>query len=525
METAQKWYNTLIFKLLLIFTLCYLLLFIRVLRRIGDEGTLVYGAQLVAEGALPYRDFFETMGPGSFYWLGLFFKLFGTNVLVARSVLLFTGTLTIVLLYWMTQRVLKGPLAILPSIFFLVIGIPLWSGANHHWDSNLFALLASCIFFLWQERGRKMFLVLSGMLAGLTSCFIQQKGLFIILAFALVVWCNGYRCGQRKLKIASYIGILLASYIGFGALILLFFFCSGGLDDIIFANLIWPIFNYSIVNIVPYGFGLLELHTPNIYFQLNKAAGTIAIVPLVVIYILPFLLLGFTVIACLFRATRVKIFNNNLLPYWVIGCALWISELHRRDIIHLIYGSPLLLILLFILWNDCLNNKRIIKLMGISIVSVCVIFFGSYNAIIAASANKKIVSRRGVLYGFKDDPALKYMIENTVPDEYVFVYPYYPMYYFLAQVRNPTRYSVLIGHYNTDTQYEEVIEDLKNKCVKYIFWDTLVSGVNLKTWFPQYKHTSKGNHLLEQYFEEYYTMVGLENGFKILQRLKDDTCN
>ena len=40
----------------------------RILWRIGDEGTLVYGAQLVAQGALPYRDFFEVMGPGSFFF-------------------------------------------------------------------------------------------------------------------------------------------------------------------------------------------------------------------------------------------------------------------------------------------------------------------------------------------------------------------------------------------------------------------------------------------------------------------------
>lgn len=69
----------------------YLYPFVRVIWRIGDEGTLVYGAQRVASGALPYRDFFEVMGPASFYWLGFFFKLFGAQWLVARGVLLLTG--------------------------------------------------------------------------------------------------------------------------------------------------------------------------------------------------------------------------------------------------------------------------------------------------------------------------------------------------------------------------------------------------------------------------------------------------
>src|SRR6478736_360093 len=77
----------------------YLYPFVRVLWRVGDEGTLVYGAKRVAEGAVPYRDFFEAMGPGSFYWLGLFFKLFGSTWMVTRLLLLVTGVATTLMVY------------------------------------------------------------------------------------------------------------------------------------------------------------------------------------------------------------------------------------------------------------------------------------------------------------------------------------------------------------------------------------------------------------------------------------------
>lgn len=202
--------------LLFVFSAAYFFLFAKVLWRIGDEGTLVYGAQLVAQGALPYRDFFEVMGPGSFYWLGLFFKLFGTNVIVARAVLLFTSSLTIVLLYWMTRRIYQGPFELLPSIFYLIISFPLWPGANHHWDSNLFALMAVGAFFLWQDQGRRWFLVLAGVLAGLTSCFMQQKGLFLVVALGLVVLVNGCRAAETKSRVASNLGILLGGYAAVG---------------------------------------------------------------------------------------------------------------------------------------------------------------------------------------------------------------------------------------------------------------------------------------------------------------------
>jgi 4-amino-4-deoxy-L-arabinose transferase-like glycosyltransferase len=212
MANRNKFSASSSYLLLLIFSLAYLYLFVRVLWRIGDEGTLVYGAQLVAQGDLPCRDFFEVMGPASFYWLGLFFKLFGTNIFVARTVLLLTATLTTLLLYWMTRRIYQGPFDIFPSIFYLIISFPLWPGTNHHWDSNLFALLAVGAFFLWQDRGRWWFLPLAGVLAGLTSCFIQQKGLCLIGALALVIWWNGYRAGEAKSSIATNSGIMIGGY-------------------------------------------------------------------------------------------------------------------------------------------------------------------------------------------------------------------------------------------------------------------------------------------------------------------------
>ena len=92
------------------------------------------------------------------------------------------------------------------------------------------------------------------------------------------------------------------------------------------------------------------------------------------------------------------------------------------------------------------------------------------------------------------------------------------MYYFLADVKNPTRYSILLYHINTEAQFDEAIRALEQKQVKYVLWDTLVAGSNLKTRFPQYEHPPKENLHLEQYLEDHYEVIGMENGFKILQR-------
>src|SRR5215207_9512203 len=61
-----------------------------------DEGLVLQGAQRVADGQLPYRDFWTNYGPGQFLALGAFAKVFGPSLLAWRIVhvgLVATGAL------------------------------------------------------------------------------------------------------------------------------------------------------------------------------------------------------------------------------------------------------------------------------------------------------------------------------------------------------------------------------------------------------------------------------------------------
>jgi hypothetical protein len=93
------------------------------------------------------------------------------------------------------------------------------------------------------------------------------------------------------------------------------------------------------------------------------------------------------------------------------------------------------------------------------------------------------------------------------------------MYYFLANVRNPTRHSILMYHINTETQFSEVISDLERKKVNYVLWDTVVEGARLSTWFPEYRHPATEELRLEYYLETHYRVVDVKGGFRILRRI------
>ena len=512
--------------LLLIFSSAYLYPFIRVLWRIGDEGSVVYGAQLVSEGAIPYRDFFEVMGPASFYWLAIFFKIFGTKWVVSRLLLLFTVSISTIIIYWMTRRLYPGTFDVLPAFFFLMTGIPIWPGVSHHWDSIFFALLSFGTFLLWQDSGRRWLLSVAGVFSGLTSCFIQQKGVLLVLALLLSIYLNERKSGEDRSNKLYDVGLLLSGFSLVGGIVLILFYRVGGFPDLIYANLLWPLSNYHKINIVSYGYGLQKLLFPywelileNIFpHTIQQAILGAFLFPFVIILILPALVFAMAILFYLNATKRHLIFNLMTIPYWVTALALWISEMHRKDIFHLIWGSPMFLVIFYFIWNISLEKLRILRLLGMSLLMISLTLFGAFKISIATSADYSIVTRRGTIYCHNNDTALKFLHDKIKSGEYVFVYPYYPMYYFLADIRNPTEYSILMYNINTEAQFHKAIMELDRKKVRYILWDTYVEGRNLKTWFPQYEHPSPNDLKIEEYIETHYEVKEIRNGFRIMQR-------
>lgn len=491
----------------------YLYPFLRVLWRVGDEGTLVYGAQRVAEGAVPYRDFFEVMGPGTFYWLAIWFRIFGASLWVARAEVLVTGVATTLVVFWLARRLRPGG-GLLPAIVLLALTFPLWPATNHHWDSTLLALLSFAAFVSWLENSRWWQLVAAGALAGVTTLFLQQKGVLLLFALLLTLLIL-----RRKHPgfVFSALG-LLAGYAGIVSAAMLGLYAAGAFPQFVYANIIWPSTHYHKVNVMPYGYGLRAwfwLAWTNLLVPLFHPAGVAY--ALAGAFLFPFLVVAAlpALLAALALSGRQVACNRTTLPFWIVGAALWVSEIHRPDITHLIYGSPLLLILCICVWQQ---QTGALWRFGVRALAFCVLLFAAYSALVTQAARTKMVTRRGPVYGFADDAALEFLDHHTRPGEAVFVYPYYPMYYFLSGTTNPTKYSILMYHINTDAQFREAISALERKKVRYVLWDTLVDGPNLKQWFPSYQHPSPDKLLMEPYLAEHYEQIGSKNGFRLMQR-------
>src|SRR5206468_9657520 len=90
---------------------------------------------------------------------------------------------TAFLMYFLSRRICSRYWTLPPLILGGTYFGGLWPAISHHVDSNFFALLATAGLILWYERRRTSLLLMAGASAGLTTAFLQPKGILLFIAF------------------------------------------------------------------------------------------------------------------------------------------------------------------------------------------------------------------------------------------------------------------------------------------------------------------------------------------------------
>jgi len=496
-----------------IFTLCaslYLLPFMRIIFAGTDEGTFLCGAERIVHGQVFARDFFEVMGPGSFYWLALFFKLFGVTFLASRICLFISSLGTALLMYYLScrecDRYRTLPCLILAGTYFGV----LWPGISHHVDSNLAALLAVACMVLWSDRPRNSLLISAGILAGVTTCVHQPKGVFLYCAILAWLWLQRRRTSAPLLAA----GLLTGGYFLVAALVLAYFWSHGALSSLVYANFVFTRQSYGTVNSIAYAFGILNRYWTLWFTSMGQggwavAISSILITPLLFVAALPVLIL-FVGIRC-----KWKSITPVIALYWLCGWALWLSEFHRRDIEHLVFGSTLLIILCI---QALTGSRRKLADIALQIMAICAVCLAGFNCctVLVAGAHP-ITTRVGRVAVLGQNALLSYLNEHISRGEEILIYPYSPSYYFLSATTNPTRYSFLTYNYNTPAQFREVVNVLEQRRVRHVIWDTTFEAKAEKN-FPGMRPKNPSDRIVEPYLETYYRLVENENGIQIMER-------
>jgi hypothetical protein len=196
---------------------------------------------------------------------------------------------------------------------------------------------------------------------------------------------------------------------------------------------------------------------------------------------------------------------------------LWFSEFHRKDICHLVFGSPLLMILCIYYLQQYRAKVADLALQILAITATCL---AAFNFFLALSAHP-VATRVGSVALLRSDPVLTLLQSKTAPGEEIFVYPYSAMYYFLSSTENPTRYAALMYDFNTPSQFDEVVTVLDRHQVKYVVWNNGFLDQDAKTQFPGMRKLRDDELLVEPYLQSHYKVVWANTETQLMER-KDE---
>jgi len=478
-----------------------------------DEGSLIYGAVRVLHGQVFARDFFEVIGPGTFYWLAAFFRLFGVTILATRICLFVTSLGTALSVYYLSRRVCRAYQA-LPCILLAALycgGV--WPAISHHMDSNLFALLAVACVSLWQDMRHDGLLLAAGAMVGLTTAFHQPKGMLLFCAILAWLWIQE----RPSLESLPSLGLLASGYLAVISAVLLYFWKKGALGSLIYANVVWPSRHYGATNSVPYAQNIFLSYW--VHWTKNES-GFRWTFPMSVILIAPFLYVAALPLILLIIGawSRWNAARSEIMLYWLCGGAIWLAEIHRKDIAHLVFGSMLLVILSVHYLTESRRQIAGLALQMLSISAVCLVLFNLSCLFLAAHS---VPTRVGSVRMLRYPPALSFLMEHVAVGEEIFVYPYAPQYYFLSSTTNPTPYSILVNNYNTPSQFRDVVRILDQHKVKYVIWNIDFARESSDA-FPTLKLPPSGGLIVEPYLESHYRVVWDEDGMRVMERRGDE---
>lgn len=191
-----------------------------------DEGFIQYNSFLITQGQIPYKDFFLTSTPGSYYLLALLMKIFGPFVILNRFIAIFFGISSLIVVSKIFKLTRKWQLLYLLSLAAIYIHPTYFGGYNNAIDILLIALL---FLIKGLEKKKLRYLVICGLLSSLCFIFKQSFGLLLLPSFLFLIIYLSPKNDRIKFTF-SYIAssaFLLLIFLGY-------FYFNNGLNQMIY---------------------------------------------------------------------------------------------------------------------------------------------------------------------------------------------------------------------------------------------------------------------------------------------------
>ena len=500
-----------------------------------DEGNILCAAVRVADGQVPYRDFWYLHGPGTPYLLGGAFRLFGTTLATERGVKLAVVVFSSVLLFTLARGVAPRWLAAAAALLFVVS--PAQTLSLRPRDLGVAGALATVMAALAAARsGPRRIAWGCGALAGLTACFKQDAGVYAVIAAVSVLGATAWREAPAGRRVrALSMGVLLPVGVPACAVFLIVLAglaSAGALPDFVAQAVVFPMTEFPRFRALPLS---LRLAKAGVAFAGGSSARSLfdAFLP-------PSLFLGMAVTslaAALRGGTRWVRGEANGgartgLLCGVAGLLFLNVARVRLDPEHLLPAVPFALVSALFLVSRREGGRSLTAhgwLGGACLAGMLVVSLPSARERLRLFGGEAVAAPTSLARApeWRDlDPDLvriaRIVSERTGHRERIFVgntrhdalgYDA-PLVYFLADRMGATRYDNLHpGVVTTLAVQEEMVRDLERRGTKLVvLWD----GPPLRE--PNESAISSGVFLLDRFLKGRFRETARFGRYRVLER-------
>jgi hypothetical protein len=529
------------------FFLCMLFILIALIKtpfNNYDEGIAVVNATRVLNGDSPYRNFWTIYPPGQFYTLAAIFKIFGTNLLVARIYDTMVRFLIIVITYLIAKKTATSAFALCVSIVTTVLLAHVGCYVNQIFPSLAFGLLSILSLLQYIKTEQRQWLLFTGVFIGIATLFRLDFGLYngisIVSAIILFRYARKINKTQNPCPIVFTTTKLLLMVLGSAFFVILpcysYIVSRSGFDNFWTQVVIFPATVFHDVRWMPYPNIIpFFLFTKNISGFINTNSDQLKwlrfYLPLM-IYSIAFFHYG-----SFFRrkSNSLDVSTQSLgtIALAIFGTLLFVQALSRYDVIHVLPTSIIafLVMISFVHQVALKNHNRVLRYSSLFFLAVLVYVYFLLPTIIILFNIQNMsplgcyssVERAKCIYIEKDqERAIEYVREHTSESESIFVcnrrqdriFTNNVGFYFLSNRPSGTKYHELHpGVATTRPVQEEIVYNITSANVH---WIVLVDVPESSE--PNASAISSGVHFLDDFIRSTYVPTVKFDNYEIWKK-------
>lgn len=519
-----------------------------------DEGIIFNISESVLNGDVVFKDRPSFVLPGIFYLLALLYKIFDASTLVSRYAMAIVFSLTSILGFLISRRLMKDLPAFLTAMLFVthrVWAFHIWNMIGYATFAIFFLAVALLLLLRFAEHPRPVTAFFVGLFVAIATMFKQDYGGFAGLGMFLYmfIWPNLRARIADAPEIAFSRIRAVGAYIIGGVAVCLpvfaYFALKGALGDLFQNTLFIPLMLETtrdatpLVPLLPllkqdaYLRGALLEYAPGVVFlrlfhglQTASPPGflyretSVWDILIKLIHFMPYFasIAGATLLVKHYVKNTLSIKHMKLAAVLIFTVSIVLTQHKPFDFAHLMQMYfPVFLLVGFLAdasYSKIHQRKTLSHLtliVGAAFLAAYLYYTVAGAAFIVRYYPAKLEGPRANIYMRQNDrdtcsQALRFINENTSPDESIFVLPYQSLFYFLAQRPNPTRFECLWPVKVFEDMDREIIATLDNKQINYIveFPQPNRSIGSYKEFAPEIAGYVRNNYFTEKVFGHPY---------------------